>query len=58
MFKYLTSAGFLLILTCAVASGQSAAKVDRNGTQFECKPQYATSTDSNDPVVSIRLDSV
>jgi len=55
MFKYLTSAGFLLALTCGVAFGQSPVKVDRNGTQFECKPQYTTSPDSNDPVVSVKL---
>ena len=55
MFKYLTSAGFFLALACGVALGQSTAKVDRNGTQLECKPQYATSADSHDPIVSIRL---
>jgi hypothetical protein len=55
MFKYLTSAGFFLALACGVALGQSTAKVDRNGTQLECKPQYATSADSRDPIVSIRL---
>jgi len=55
MFKYLTSAGFFLALACGVALGQSTAKVDRNGTQLECKPQYATSADTSDPTVSIRL---
>ena len=55
MFKYLTSAGFFLALACGVALGQSPAKVDRNGTQLECKPQYATSAPSRDPIVSIRL---
>src|SRR5262245_23884669 len=55
MFKYLTSAGFFLALACGVALGQSTAKVDRNGTQLECKPQYATSAPSRDPIVSIRL---
>ena len=54
MFKYLT-AGFFLALACGVALGQSTAKVDRNGTQLECKPQYATSEDNHDPIVSIRL---
>jgi hypothetical protein len=29
--------------------------VDRNGTQLECKPQYVTSADGHDPIVSIRL---
>src|SRR6516162_7315848 len=55
MFKYLTSAGFFLALACGVALGQPTAKVDRNGTQLECKPQYVTSADSHDPIVSIRL---
>ena len=55
MLKYLTSAGFFLALACGVALGQSPAKVDRNGTQLECKPQYATSAPSRDPIVSIRL---
>src|SRR5262249_23510992 len=55
MFKYLTSAGFFLALASAVALGQSTAKVDRNGTRLECKPQYATSADGSDPIVSIRL---
>jgi hypothetical protein len=54
MFKYLTSAGFFLVLACGVALGQSTAKVDRNGTQLECKPQYATSAES-DPIVAIML---
>ena len=55
MFKYLTSAGFFLALACGAALGQSTVKVDRNGTQLECKPQYVTSADSRDPIVSIRL---
>ncbi len=55
MLKYLTSAGFFLALACDVALGQSPAKVDRNGTQLECKPQYATSAPSRDPIVSTRL---
>jgi hypothetical protein len=54
-FKYLTSTGIFLTLACGVALGQSTAKVDRNGTQLECKPQYATSADTSDPIVSIRL---
>ena len=54
MFKYLMSAGFFLVLGSGVAVGQTAAKVDPNGTQLECKPQYATSAES-DPIVSIRL---
>src|SRR5262245_18180845 len=55
MLKYLSSAGFLLALSCGVAFGQSPVKVDRNGTQLECRPQYVTSADSRDPIASIRL---
>jgi uncharacterized protein YfaS (alpha-2-macroglobulin family) len=55
MFKHLTSTGIILTLACGVALGQPTTKVDRNGTQLECKPQYATSEDTSDPIVSIKL---
>src|SRR4051812_9292373 len=47
--------GIFLVLAATTAAGQSASRVDLTRADLECKPQYVTSADDRDPIVTIRL---